>query len=98
MGCDTIVVVIDAVGARGVARMKHSIDAVYENGVFRPLQRDAVVVPNGQRVRITVDDEREPEALRLAISVYDGLSDKDLDEIEQIALDRSRFFGTRSSD
>jgi len=78
--------------------MKHAIDAIYENGTFRPIQREAVAVADGQRVRITVDDECEPEALRLAVSVYDGLSDNDIDEVEQIALDRGSFFGTRSAD
>ncbi len=42
-------------------------------------------------------NETEPESLKLATRVYDGLSDEDIDEIEQIALDRSNFFGTRST-
>ena len=78
--------------------MKHAIDAIYENGTFRPLRRDAVPIADGRRVLITVDDESEPEALRLAMSVYDGLSAKDIDEVEQISLDRDNFFGTRSAD
>jgi len=82
--------------------MKHAIDAIYENGTFRPIQRDAVAIADGQRVRITVDDECEPEALRLVMSVYDGLSDKDIFEIEQIALNRGNnrgnFFGVGSAD
>ena len=78
--------------------MKHAIDAIYENGTFRPIERNAVAIADGQRVRITVDDQCEPEALRLAMTVYDGLSDNDIDEIEQIALHRGNFFGTRSAD
>jgi predicted DNA-binding antitoxin AbrB/MazE fold protein len=78
--------------------MKHIIDAIYENGTFRPIQPDAIGISEGQRVRISVDDETEPESLKLATCVYDGLSDKDIDEIEQIALDRRNFFGTRSVD
>ncbi len=78
--------------------MKHAIDAVYENGAFRPLQPDAIAMPEGQRVRITINDEGDPEALRLAIHVYDGLCEEDIDEIEGIALDRSNFFGARSAD
>ena len=74
--------------------MKRAIDAVYENGAFRPLQPDAVAMAEGQRVRITINDEGEPEALRLASHVYDGLSKEDIDEIEQIALDRSNFIGS----
>ena len=78
--------------------MKYAIEAVYENGTFRPLKRDAVAIADGQRVRITVDDECEPEALRLATRVYEGLSDKDIDEVEHIACDRDHFFGVRSAD
>jgi len=78
--------------------MKHVIDAIYENGIFRPMQPDTIGISEGQRVRITVDDETEPESLKLATCVYDGLSDEDIDEIEQIALERSHFFGTRSAD
>jgi len=78
--------------------MKQAIDAIYENGAFRPIQRGALAITDGQRVRITVDDGCEPEALRLAMTVYDGLSDNDIDEIEQIALDRRTFFGTRNFD
>lgn len=78
--------------------MKHAIDAIYENGTFRPIERDAVAIADGQRVRITVDDECEPQALRLAMSVYDGLSGNDIDDIERIALDRGSFFRSRNTD
>ena len=78
--------------------MKHAIDAIYENGAFRPVQPDTVAMADGQRVRITVDDQIEPEPLRLAMSVYDGLTDSDIDEIERIALNRGHFFGGRSEE
>ena len=42
-------------------------------------------------------NETEPESLKLATRVYDGLFEEDIDEIEQIALNRSNFFGTRST-
>jgi predicted DNA-binding antitoxin AbrB/MazE fold protein len=77
--------------------MKNAIDAVYENGAFRPLQPESVVVPNGQIVRLTIEDETEPEQLRLAAQVYEGLSASEIDEIEHIALDRSNFFGSRNA-
>ena len=79
-----------------IARMQHEIDAIYENGMFRPVDRGVFAIAEGQRVRITVDDEGDPEALRLAMSVYDGLSDNGIDEIKTIALDRGSFFGPRS--
>ena len=78
--------------------MKHVIDAIYENGTFRPMQPNIIEISEGTHVRITVDDETEPVSLKLATCAYDGLSDEDIDEIEQIALDRSNFFGTRSTD
>lgn len=78
--------------------MKQAMDAIYENGSFRPLQRDALMFPDGQRVRITIEDQDEPEALRLAVGVYAGLSADEIDEIERIALDRGEFFSGRSAD
>lgn len=78
--------------------MRQTIDAVYENGTFRPIRRAAVTVADGQRVRITVDDECEPDALLLAMCVYDGLSDEEIDDVERIALDCGTFFGARSAD
>ena len=77
--------------------MKRSLEAVYENGVFRPLRPNAVAVGDGQRVRITIDDGPEPESLRLAARVYDGLSAQDIEDIESIALDRRDFFGAGSA-
>ena len=78
--------------------MKHVIDAIYENGIFRPVQSNIIEIAEGTHVRITVDDETELESLKLATCIYDGLSDEDIDEIEQIALNRNNFFGTRSVD
>ena len=78
--------------------MQHAIDAVYENGTFRPLHREMLSITEGQRVRITVDEDGDPEALRLAMSVFDGLSEDDIKEIEGIALERSSFFGLRGDD
>lgn len=78
--------------------MKRVIDAVYENGSFRPMQPSSIGVPEGQHVRLTIEDTPEPKSLTLATSVYDGLSEQDIDEIEQIALERSNFFGAGSAD
>ena len=56
--------------------MKHVIDAIYENGIFRPMQSNIIGTSEGTYVHITVDDEAEPE-LKLATCVYERLSDKD---------------------
>jgi predicted DNA-binding antitoxin AbrB/MazE fold protein len=78
--------------------MKQAIEAVYENGTFRPLMPGGVEIAEGQRVRLLIDDANEPEAIRLATSVYEGLSSDEIDEIEKIALDRARFFSARNAD
>ena len=78
--------------------MKQLIEAIYEDGAFRPIQQDTVDIADGQRVRITIEDEEEPDTLRLATSVYDGLSESDIDEVEQVALDRRGFFARRNAD
>lgn len=73
-----------------------TLDAVFENGVFRPLTPLNIAIPEGQQVRLVVEAIESPaEALALAIQVYDGLSEKQIDEIEQIILKRRNFFGDR---
>jgi predicted DNA-binding antitoxin AbrB/MazE fold protein len=68
--------------------MKQAIDAIYENGTFRPVDANGLNLSEGQRVRITVDERDIQELLRQATSVYDGLSEEEIDQIEAIALDR----------
>ncbi len=73
--------------------MKQVLDAVYENGIFRPLKRPEI--SDGQQVRLIVETPSELDSedlIELAAQVYQGLSDKQIDEIEQIALDRRDFF------
>ncbi len=74
------------------------MDVIYENGVFKPLKD--VQIPEGERVRITLESTHEEEAkdlLELAALVYQDLPKKIVDEIEHIALDRSNFLGIRIS-
>jgi predicted DNA-binding antitoxin AbrB/MazE fold protein len=67
-----------------------TVDAVYEDGVLKPLS--ALDLAEHQRVRVTIDvPAGEPPALQAWLAVYDGLAEEDVDEIEAIALDRSRF-------
>jgi predicted DNA-binding antitoxin AbrB/MazE fold protein len=76
--------------------VKHTIDAVYEDGAFRPLAPLDEPIAEGQKVRIRVETVPSPEEMtRLAASVYEGLSDEEIDEIEKIILDRS-FFSDRN--
>lgn len=79
--------------------MKQTIDAVFENGSFRPVDNHSLTFSQGQRVKLIVEDNSEPQEdlIELVTQVYDGLSDKEIDEIEQIALDRSDFFPNRTA-
>lgn len=73
--------------------MQQVVEAVYENGILRPLA--TLKLSEGQEVQIIVrsTDELEPnEMLQLAAEVYEGLSEEEISDIEQIALDRENFF------
>jgi predicted DNA-binding antitoxin AbrB/MazE fold protein len=77
--------------------MTQTIEAIYQNGIFKPLNPISEELAEGERVEITIKDKRlsPDEMLKLAGQVYEGLSDEDIEEIERIALDRSNFFGDR---
>ena len=73
--------------------MSETLEAIYENGVFKPLK--APRISEGQHVRLTVEaaaDATPEELLKLAAQVYQGLSDSQIHEIEAIALNRPDFF------
>ena len=72
--------------------MTATVEAVYENGVFRPETQPALA--EGARVTLIVESAAagEPdEVLRLATQVYAGMSSQDVDEVERIAERRSLF-------
>lgn len=76
--------------------MKQTLEAVYENGVFKPLRPPEIA--NGQQVRLMIEPLSQPsvdDLLELAAQVYQGLSEKDMDEIESIAINRRDFFGKK---
>lgn len=78
--------------------MTQNLDAVFENGTFRLLEKPAVPLVNGQHVRLTVETEAAPDdILALAGQVYDGLSDEEVEDVERIALDRRSFFGDHTA-
>jgi predicted DNA-binding antitoxin AbrB/MazE fold protein len=78
--------------------MSQTIEAVYQDGVFRPLRPLSPEPVDGAQVLINVEsrDERRNRIMDLADNFYEGLSEEDIDEIEKIALDRSNFFGERT--
>ena len=75
--------------------MTQSLDAIYKNGTFCPVNASGVTLSDGERVRLTVEPISQDAAknvLDLAAKVYAGLSDSDITDIEKIASDRSNFF------
>ncbi|NJM73289.1 MAG: antitoxin family protein [Scytonema sp. RU_4_4] len=74
-----------------------TLKAIYENGVFRPLEKPNL--KEGESVKITVESTTPftpQEMLKLAAEVYEGLLETDIDEIEEVALQRDNFFGDKS--
>jgi len=69
-------------------------EAVYEDGVFKPVGRPPLA--DGQSVHLEVRTAGRPspeEILALAARAYDGLSAEEIDGVEEIALSRPDFFG-----
>ncbi len=77
--------------------MTQTIEAIYQNGMFKPISPVSEEISEGKKIKITIEDEKlsPEEMLELASQVYAGLSEEDIDEIEKIALDRTNFFGDR---
>ena len=78
--------------------VSQTIDAIYEHGVFRIIDTDRADMPEGQRVRLTVEPlEGSQDSLELLRSVYEGLSDEEIDQVEEIILDRGNWSRDRSA-
>ena len=77
--------------------MTQTIEAIYQNGMFKPLKPLSEEIEEGEKVKLVVETENEEinPIMKLAENFYEGLSEEDIDEIERIALDRSNFFGDR---
>ena len=77
--------------------MTQTLTAVFEKGIFRPLTMFNLPIAEGQQVRLTVETpEPLSGVLALATRVYDGLTESQVNEIEQIILNRQDFFGGRA--
>jgi predicted DNA-binding antitoxin AbrB/MazE fold protein len=77
--------------------MTQTIEAIYQNGMFKPLKPLSEEIEEGEKVKLVVETSTEEinPIMKLAENFYEGLSEEDIDEIERIALDRSNFFGDR---
>jgi predicted DNA-binding antitoxin AbrB/MazE fold protein len=72
--------------------MNRILEAIYENGVLKPLK--SLKLSEHQKVTITIQlppVENPDQELESWHQVFAGLSDNDIQEIESIALDRSHF-------
>ena len=80
--------------------MSKTIEAVYENGVFRPLE--AVMLPEGEHVQVTVPEVTEEIRRRLAALDAFEASLEDLTEDQwrrfDEAVQRRPWFGGRELD
>ena len=79
--------------------MTQTIEAIYQNGMFKPLKPISGEIEEGEKVKLVVETETESEEvnpiMKLAENFYEGLSEEDIEEIEKVTLDRSNFFGDR---
>jgi predicted DNA-binding antitoxin AbrB/MazE fold protein len=84
-------------GAKRRGPVKEELQAVFENGVFRPLRPPRIREGEAVTLLVRSFDETEPdELLSAARAVYDGLTEKEVTEVEAAALDRGSFFGDRT--
>ena len=80
--------------------MEHVLDAIYSDGVLKPLEE--LDLPENQRVRITIsvpvsvpDAEAVERSLQAWHQVYAGLSADEIAAVEQVALDRAHFMNAQ---
>jgi predicted DNA-binding antitoxin AbrB/MazE fold protein len=66
--------------------------ATYANGVFRPVDPDSLGLSEGQNVVLNVEPiDRATYILSLAGQVYEGLSEEEIEAIEQAIRRRPLF-------
>lgn len=75
--------------------MPHIIDAIYEDGLLKPVQ--PLDIREHTRVRITIEIEGEThknaeQILALARQSYEGLSKEELEDIQSTNLRSESFF------
>lgn len=77
--------------------MTETLEAVFEDGRFKPVDNGSLPFSEGQRVTLTIQvpPPTQGDLLELAAKIYEGLTDKEIDEVERIALDRASFFHDR---
>ncbi len=76
--------------------MTQICEAVYENGSFRLLAPVEPQLVEGQHVRLALEEVTPKDILEMAMRVYDGLTEEQVEAIEMIAFDRSNFFRNKA--
>jgi predicted DNA-binding antitoxin AbrB/MazE fold protein len=67
-------------------------EAVYEDGVLKPLEDPGLLEHHRFSVQVQeLGEKRADDELAAWHRVYAGLTDEDIAEVEKIAFDRSRF-------
>ena len=74
--------------------MSQTVESTYSGGVFRP--RSPVDLQEGQKVALAIDPvaltaEEAGAEITAWQTVYAGLSDEEVADVERTTLDRSRF-------
>lgn len=71
--------------------MSKAVEAVFENGVFKPVI--PLSFPEHKKVMLFIEEEHEetPDIFSLSSVVYKGLSPEDINDVEDIAFDRNHF-------
>ena len=77
--------------------MTQTLEAIFKDGGFKPVDNGSLPFAEGQRVKLTVEVPRETDEnlVELAGQVYEGLSEEDIGEVEKLALNRGNFFHDR---
>ena len=70
--------------------MNQTIEAVYEDGVFKPVNPITIEIEEGEMVKIVVKTEEhfEESSVDLAEKYFKGLSEDDIDKVITHALDQ----------
>jgi len=75
-----------------------TIEAIYEHGGFRVIAPTDLELAEGRKVRLVIEPMEKPDdVLALARRVYEGLTDEQIDSLEQHTARREDFFGKRIS-
>ena len=70
--------------------MNQTIEAIYENGVFKPINEISLEIKEGEKVKIVVKTEEhfEETGISLTEKYFKGLSEDDIDKVITHALDQ----------